>query len=57
MWRDEAGLSKHLETGADKVVLTAPGKGSIKNIVFGVNEEILDERIKLFLLHHALLTQ
>ena len=44
VWRDEAGLSKHLETGADKVVLTAPGKGSIKNIVFGVNEEILDEK-------------
>ena len=44
VWRDEAGLSKHLETGADKVVLTAPGKGDIKNIVFGVNEEILDEK-------------
>ena len=43
VWRDEAGLSKHLETGADKVVLTAPGKGDIKNIVFGVNEGILDE--------------
>ena len=44
VWRDEASLSKHLETGADKVVLTAPGKGDIKNIVFGVNEEILNEK-------------
>ena len=43
VWRDEAGLSKHLETGADKVVLTALRR-SIKNIVFGVNEEILDEK-------------
>ncbi|MBA04052.1 MAG: glyceraldehyde-3-phosphate dehydrogenase, partial [Gammaproteobacteria bacterium] len=37
-WRDEAGLSKHLEAeGAAKVILTAPGKGKIKNIVSGVN--------------------
>jgi len=38
MWRDEEGLSKHLESkGAAKVLLTAPGKGNIKNIVHGVN--------------------
>ena len=37
-WRDEAGLSKHLEAeGVAKVILTAPGKGKIKNIVSGVN--------------------
>lgn len=37
-WRDESGLSKHLESpGASRVVLTAPGKGSMKNIVSGVN--------------------
>ncbi|GAA1625728.1 MULTISPECIES: glyceraldehyde-3-phosphate dehydrogenase [Brevibacterium] len=37
-WRDEEGLSKHLQSkGAAKVILTAPGKGDIKNIVFGVN--------------------
>ncbi|MCS4503560.1 Glyceraldehyde-3-phosphate dehydrogenase-like protein [wastewater metagenome] len=37
-WRDEAGLSRHLEaTGAGRVLLTAPGKGDLKNIVFGVN--------------------
>ncbi len=37
-WRDEAGLSQHLQCkGASKVILTAPGKGSIKNIVSGVN--------------------
>tara|TARA_B100000768_G_scaffold181215_1_gene203364 strand:+ start:63 stop:1568 length:1506 start_codon:yes stop_codon:yes gene_type:complete len=47
-WRDEEGLSKHLNSGASKAVLTAPSKGdSIKNIVFGVNDDILsgDESI------------
>ncbi|MDN6746304.1 MAG: glyceraldehyde-3-phosphate dehydrogenase, partial [Brevibacterium sp.] len=44
-WRDEEGLSKHLECpGASKVILTAPGKGDVKNIVYGVNEAaILDD--------------
>jgi glyceraldehyde 3-phosphate dehydrogenase len=41
-WRDEAGLSCHLESrGAAKVILTAPGKGKIKNVVAGVNTEAL----------------
>lgn len=40
MWRDEEGLSQHLKaTGAAKVLLTAPGKGAIKNIVHGVNHK------------------
>ncbi|WP_395342714.1 glyceraldehyde-3-phosphate dehydrogenase [Ningiella sp. W23] len=38
MWRDEEGLGQHLQAkGAAKVLLTAPGKGGIKNIVHGVN--------------------
>ena len=38
MWRDEEGLGLHLKSkGAAKVLLTAPGKGDIKNIVHGVN--------------------
>jgi len=38
MWRDEEGLGLHLKSkGAAKVLLTAPGKGGIKNIVHGVN--------------------
>jgi glyceraldehyde 3-phosphate dehydrogenase len=38
MWRDEDGLGLHLKAkGASKVLLTAPGKGNIKNIVHGVN--------------------
>lgn len=45
IWRDEAGLGLHLEAnGAGKVLLTAPGKGDIKNIVYGVNHtDILPE--------------
>lgn len=44
-WRDEEGLSLHLKAkGAAKVILTAPGKGSLKNIVYGINhDEILPE--------------
>ncbi|NPU90833.1 MAG: glyceraldehyde-3-phosphate dehydrogenase [Gammaproteobacteria bacterium] len=47
-WRDEAGLGKHLKCpGASQVVLTAPGKGELKNIVMGVNDNEIsaDDRI------------
>lgn len=38
VWRDEEGLSQHLKSkGASKVILTAPGKGGVKNIVAGIN--------------------
>ncbi len=38
VWRDEEGLGQHLQCpGAAKVILTAPGKGDIKNIVYGIN--------------------
>jgi glyceraldehyde 3-phosphate dehydrogenase len=40
MWRDEEGLGQHLSSnGVKKVLLTAPGKGKIKNIVHGVNHQ------------------
>lgn len=42
VWRDSEGLNNHLAcNGAGKVLLTAPGKGDIKNIVFGVNESVI----------------
>ncbi|MDP2422738.1 MAG: glyceraldehyde-3-phosphate dehydrogenase [Bacteroidales bacterium] len=38
--RDRASLSRHLKAqGVDMVLLTAPGKGDIPNIVYGVNQE------------------
>ncbi|EAR54141.1 glyceraldehyde-3-phosphate dehydrogenase [Photobacterium sp. SKA34] len=43
VWRDTEGLSQHLTCkGTKKVLLTAPGKGEIKNVVFGVNEDVID---------------
>lgn len=37
-WRDREGLSEHLKSkGVSRVLLTAPGKGDIKNIVHGIN--------------------
>nr|WP_254621569.1 glyceraldehyde-3-phosphate dehydrogenase [Stutzerimonas stutzeri] len=37
-WRDAEGLSQHLKCpGVARVVLTAPGKGELKNIVHGIN--------------------
>ncbi|MDO5645050.1 MAG: glyceraldehyde-3-phosphate dehydrogenase [Dermabacter sp.] len=37
-WRDEASLARHFEArGAERVLLTAPGKGDLPNIVFGIN--------------------
>ncbi len=43
-WRDEEALGQHLQSpGAARVLLTAPGKGSVKNIVYGVNHELIKE--------------
>lgn len=46
--KDEAGLGRHLTCpGVARVVLTAPAKGDIKNIVYGVNNHAVtaDDRI------------
>ena len=43
VWRDKEGLSQHLNcNGVKKVLLTAPGKGGIKNIVHGINNSVMD---------------
>ena len=42
IWSDEAGLGQHLQSkGVAKVLLTAPAKGDIKNIVYGVNQDMI----------------
>ena len=47
-WRDEAGLSMHLQSpGVSRVLLTAPGKGSLKNIVYGINSHDLKDEDKI----------
>jgi glyceraldehyde 3-phosphate dehydrogenase len=43
-FKDEAGLARHLvPRGASKVLLTAPAGGNIKNIVYGVNHDMIDD--------------
>ena len=40
VFRDEAGAGKHIDAGAKKVLITAPGKGSgVGTYVMGVNHE------------------
>ena len=47
-WRDEKGLSLHLKSnGASKVILTAPGKGDLKNIVYGINDHQMTDDDKI----------
>jgi glyceraldehyde 3-phosphate dehydrogenase len=41
-FRDREGLSKHIEAGAKKVIVTAPAKGEDITIVLGVNDELYD---------------
>ena len=48
VYRDESGLSRHLESkGISKVLLTAPTKGGLKNIVYGVNHKDILEKDKI----------
>jgi len=43
IWKDEEGLGQHTSCpGASKALLTAPAKGSIKNIVYGINDDLIE---------------
>ncbi len=43
IWRDADGLGLHLKCpGAARAILTAPAKGDIKNVVYGVNHEMIE---------------
>ena len=47
-WRDEEGLGLHLQAnGVSQALLTAPAKGDVKNIVHGINHDMIadDDRI------------
>jgi glyceraldehyde 3-phosphate dehydrogenase len=47
--RDREGLGKHLQSkGVSKVLLTAPAKGDIPNVVHGVNHESYDANENIF---------
>ena len=42
VFRDRDNASKHLDAGAKKVIISAPGKGMDATFVLGVNEETYD---------------
>lgn len=43
VFRDDVELSRHLKAkGIDKVLLTAPAKGNVPNVVHGVNHKTVD---------------
>jgi len=48
-WRDREGLGRHLQApGIAKVILTAPGKGDIPNIVAGINSSLITAEETIF---------
>lgn len=48
-WRDREGLGRHLKApGISKVILTAPGKGDIPNVVAGINNELITAEENIF---------
>ena len=48
VWRDKEGLIRHLKCkGIEKVLLTAPAKGKIKNIVHGINNHVINSNDKI----------
>ena len=43
IWKDEAGLGQHTSAkGVSKALLTAPAQGEIKNIVYGINDSLIE---------------
>ncbi len=50
LFRTKDAASKHLEAGAEKVIISAPAKGDkdVKTVVLGVNEEIIDDDTQIY---------
>ena len=48
LFRDDKSAGKHLEAGAKKVIISAPGKGDLQTIVLGVNDDELDASNDIF---------
>jgi glyceraldehyde 3-phosphate dehydrogenase len=49
IWRDREGLGRHLKSkGVSKVILTAPGKGDVPNIVYGINNELVSDKENIY---------
>ncbi|MDG1353337.1 MAG: type I glyceraldehyde-3-phosphate dehydrogenase [Sulfitobacter sp.] len=41
IFRSVESVGKHLQNGSRKVLISAPGKGDVKTVVYGVNDDIL----------------
>lgn len=48
IFRDEKSASKHLDAGAKKVIISAPGKGDLKTVVIGVNDQEIDDQYQIY---------
>ena len=49
LFRDAKTAGKHLDAGAEKVIISAPAKGEdVQTIVLGVNDETIDKSNKIF---------
>ncbi len=48
IFRDVKSTSKHIEAGAKKVIISAPGSGDLQTIVIGVNEGEIDKSQKIY---------
>lgn len=47
-FRDDKSAGKHIEAGAKKVIISAPGSGDVQTIVLGVNDDKLDKSRKVY---------
>lgn len=49
LFRDAETAGKHLDAGAEKVIISAPAKGGdVQTIVLGVNDDTIDKSNKIF---------
>ncbi len=47
-FRDSQSAGKHLESGAKKVIISAPAKDQVPTIVIGVNDHLIDKDAKIY---------
>ncbi|MFU8812518.1 MAG: type I glyceraldehyde-3-phosphate dehydrogenase [Balneolaceae bacterium] len=43
IFRDDKSCQKHIDAGAKKVIISAPGSGNVQTIVLGVNDSEIDK--------------
>lgn len=50
LFRTRDGAAKHLEAGAEKVIISAPAKGDkdVKTVVLGVNDDVIDSDTQVY---------